>query len=153
MPDPGHIIYRAANEVDLAQVQAIQARRVSPFPTPDALVRWAASQDLLVAIDRNAVIGWTVLEHSFFEEGFIPTLWVAETHRRRGIATALIGNARGACRTDRIWTSTNLSNHPMQCLLKKLEWKLSGVLHYLDPDDPELVFVHLGPGKSEGRPA
>ena len=48
---------------------------------------------------------------------------------------------RELCQTDRLWTSTNLSNHPMQGLLRRLGYRLSGVLHYLDPDDPELVYV------------
>lgn len=143
------ITFKVADESDLAQVQGIQAGRASPYPTGDALARWASSHNLQVVIDRATVIGWSVLEHTFFDEGFIPTLWVAESHRRQGIATALVKQARRSCRTQRLWTSTNLSNHPMQCLLRKLDWKLSGVLHYLDPDDPELVFVHLGSGADE----
>ncbi len=37
--------------------------------------------------------------------------------------------------------STNLSNLPMQSLLAKLGYTLSGVIHHLDEDDPELVYV------------
>ena len=44
------------------------------------------------------------------------------------------------CQTEKIFTSTNLSNFPMQALLAKLGYKLSGVIHNLDEDDPELVY-------------
>ena len=36
--------------------------------------------------------------------------------------------------------ATNLSNLPMQALLAKLNYQLSGVIHNLDEGDPELVF-------------
>jgi hypothetical protein len=39
------------------------------------------------------------------------------------------------------FTSTNLSNIPMQSLLAKMGYLLSGVIHHLDEDDPELVYV------------
>lgn len=45
------------------------------------------------------------------------------------------------CQTEKQFTSTNLSNVPMQALLAKLDYLLSGVLHHLDEGDPELVFV------------
>jgi len=122
---------------------------IHPFPTADAPTRRAGNGDLQVALDNHTVVGWCVLEHSFFEEGLIPTLRAADSHRRQGIATALAGRARRSCRTRRLWTSTTLSNHPLQWPRRKLDWRLSGVLHYLGPDDTELVFVHLGPGESE----
>jgi len=45
------------------------------------------------------------------------------------------------CRTPKLFTSTNLSNLPMQSLLAKLGYKLCGVIHHLDEGDPELVYV------------
>jgi hypothetical protein len=44
------------------------------------------------------------------------------------------------CRTAKLFTSTNLSNVPMQMLLRKLAYKLSGVIHGLDENDPELIY-------------
>jgi hypothetical protein len=44
------------------------------------------------------------------------------------------------CRTEKLFTSTNLSNLPMQSLLAKRGYKLSGVIDNLDPGDPELVY-------------
>jgi hypothetical protein len=39
------------------------------------------------------------------------------------------------------YSSTNLSNRSMQALLEKRKYILSGVLHHLDEEDPELVYV------------
>ena len=47
--------------------------------------------------------------------------------------------ANGLCSL--IYISTNLSNLPMQSLLAKLGYRLSGVIHHLDEGDPELVYV------------
>ena len=49
--------------------------------------------------------------------------------------------------TSKLFTSTNLSNKPMQLLLAKLGYTLSGYIENLDPDDPELVYFKLS-----GRP-
>jgi hypothetical protein len=46
-----------------------------------------------------------------------------------------------ACETAKLFTTTNLSNLPMQSLLAKLGYKLSGVIDDLDLGDPELVYV------------
>lgn len=47
------------------------------------------------------------------------------------------------CQTTKLFTSTNLSNLPMQALLTKLGYRLSGVIHNLDDGDPELVYFKL----------
>jgi transketolase N-terminal domain/subunit len=46
---------------------------------------------------------------------------------------------------DRIFTSTNHANHAMRALLVRAGWIESGVIHNLDPGDPELVFVKFRP--------
>ena len=67
-------------------------------------------------------------------------LFVELYHRRSGIGSALIQYIEGFCKSDRIFTSTNSSNKPMQDLLKKLEYNQSGIVYDLDPGDPELFY-------------
>ena len=67
-------------------------------------------------------------------------LFVELYHRRSGIGSALIKYVEGFCKSDRIFTSTNASNKPMQDLLKKLEYNQSGIVNDLDPGDPELFY-------------
>ena len=67
-------------------------------------------------------------------------LYVHVDHRRSGTGAALLRHMESLCQTPKLFTSTNLSNLPMQSLLGKLEYELSGVIHNLDEGDPELVY-------------
>ncbi len=64
-----------------------------------------------------------------------------EEDRQRGVATTLMRHFESICRTPKLFTSTNLSNLPMQGLLGKLGYRLSGFIVDLDPGDAELVYV------------
>jgi ribosomal protein S18 acetylase RimI-like enzyme len=70
-----------------------------------------------------------------------------DTHdRRQNYGAALMNHMETNCLTEKIFTSTNLSNVPMQGLLAKLGYRLSGVIHNLnDDDDPELVYCKVLP--------
>lgn len=141
----GRFQLRLATEAHLGQLWAFQWRRDAPWPPRRLVERWVEGRNCWIACDSERIIGYTAFEHTFFEDGFVTMLWVEEDYRRRGVATQLMEKMRERCETNRLWTSTNLSNHPMQGLLGKLGYKLSGVLHYLDPDDPELIYVNAVP--------
>jgi hypothetical protein len=64
----------------------------------------------------------------------------ARNNRRNGAGAALVKHIESLCQTPKLFTSTNLSNLPMQSLLAKLGYILSGVIHNLDEGDPELVY-------------
>jgi GNAT superfamily N-acetyltransferase len=81
-----------------------------------------------------------VLNYNFFHNGNIDMLYVHSDHRRRGAGAALLRHLESQCKTPKLFTSTNLSNLPMQSLLAKLEYVVSGVIHNLDEGDPEIVY-------------
>jgi ribosomal protein S18 acetylase RimI-like enzyme len=93
-----------------------------------------------VAVAGGRVVGYGVMDYSFFGRGFIAMLTVDPDHRRAGIGSALVRRIEGLCKSDRIFTSTNESNLPMQALLRKLGYKRSGIARDLDPGDPELFY-------------
>ncbi len=93
-----------------------------------------------VAVVDGKVVGYSVIEHSFFARGFIAMLLVHPDHRRSGIGSALVRHVESLCKSDRIFTSTNESNLPMQALLEKQGYTRSGVVDDLDPGDPELFY-------------
>lgn len=99
-----------------------------------------AAKNCYIAIDRQ-IVGYAVLEYAFYETGFVSMLYVHSDWRRHGVGSALMQHLESLCQTDKLFTSTNLSNLPMQSLLAKLGYKLSGVIHDLDEGDPELVYV------------
>ena len=93
-----------------------------------------------VAVSDGRITGYMVLEYSFFGEGFIGLLYINPDYRRKGIGSALVGHAESICRTEKLFTSTNESNVPMQALMAKLGYVPSGIINNLDEGDPEIVY-------------
>ena len=98
------------------------------------------SETCLVADQDGVVVGYVVLEYTFYDQGFVSMLYVAEAARRRGVGRTLMREIETRCKTVKLFTSTNESNGPMQALLGSLGYVPSGVIHNLDPGDPELVY-------------
>ncbi len=89
---------------------------------------------------ESRIVAYGVLEYSFYGNGFIAMLYVHPEFRRRGFGIELIKHIENVCQTEKLFTSTNQSNKPMQALLLNMEYKPSGVIENLDEDDPELVY-------------
>ena len=94
-----------------------------------------------VAEEMGSVLGYVLLDYTFYDNGFVPLLFVGDQFRRQGVGEQLLLHAVSKCRTQKLFTSTNESNAPMRGLLKKMGFESSGVIHNLDEGDPELVFV------------
>ena len=108
--------------------------------------RSIAGRACYVATADEMLIGYSVLEYSFYENGFVSVLYVHPDYRRQGKGLALMLHMETVCRTAKLFTSTNESNLAMQSLLSKLCYLPSGIIHNLDEGDPELVyFKHLKP--------
>jgi len=99
-----------------------------------------ASGNCFVAVIDETVVGYGVLNYTFHHHGCIDMLYVDSDHRRRGAGAELLRHMESLCTTAKLFTSTNLSNLPMQSLLTKLDYVLSGVIHNLDDGDPEIVY-------------
>jgi GNAT superfamily N-acetyltransferase len=99
------------------------------------------AMNTVVAEDDSGLVGFAVYDRTFFGRGFVHLLYTADRVRRRGIGGQLLTFAADSCQTDKVFTSTNLTNHPMLALLTKLGWEPSGMLYGLDPGDPEVFFV------------
>jgi GNAT superfamily N-acetyltransferase len=102
--------------------------------------REVAAGTCFVAVADGEVIGYGVLNYTFYYHGCIDLLVVHTDHRRRGAGAALVRHLESLCRTPKLFTSTNLSNLRMQSLLAKSGYELSGVIHNLDEGDPEIVY-------------
>jgi GNAT superfamily N-acetyltransferase len=89
-------------------------------------------------------LGYSVLGYTFFEQGFITVVMVAPTARRQGVGARLLKATEAACTSAKLFTSANVSNHPMQLLLQRVGWKPVGLLHGLDEGDPELFYLCPG---------
>lgn len=103
--------------------------------------REVVSGNCFVAVTNETIIGYGVLNYTFYDNGCIDMLYVNAEHRRCGVGEALLRHMESLCRTPKLFTSTNLSNLRMQSLLAKSAYELSGVIHNLDEGDPELVYL------------
>ena len=104
------------------------------------IAKAVADGSCLVAVVDGDVVGYGVLEYSFFGNGFISMLYVDEEKRRTGIGSTLLTALMHRCATAKLFTSTNQSNRAMQSLLLIQGFKPSGIIHNLDAGDPELVY-------------
>jgi ribosomal protein S18 acetylase RimI-like enzyme len=119
----------------IARIRSRQDRR-------DFIRRSVLNKKCYVAVVEGKPVGYTVLQYDFwdFGGGFISMLLVHEDFRRRGIGSELVEYVEGICKKEKLFTSTNQSNKAMQSLLEKMKYKKSGIIHNLDPGDPELIY-------------
>ncbi|MFI7108237.1 GNAT family N-acetyltransferase [Nonomuraea sp. NPDC050227] len=110
-----------------------------------SIERWCRDGSVLVAGTPAGLVGYCVVEYTFFEQGFVTMLMVAEPARGHGVGERLLRAAAASCRTAKLFTSTNLSNHPMQRLLQRVGWQPVGMVHGLDEGDPEVFYLCTSP--------
>ena len=131
---------RQAVEGDVEMLCSFDPIAQSENKRREFIRREVVSGNCFVAVKDESLIGYGVLNYTFYEHGWIDLLYVHRDYRRCGAGEALLRHLETLCRTSKLFTSTNLSNFPMQSLLSKLDYVLSGVIHNLDDDDPEIVY-------------
>jgi len=136
---------RKAVESDIGSIHAIDTIAQRDRAREDFIRRSVADGNcwVLVASDSKStaeVAGYGVLNYSFYDCGLIDMLMVRPDRRRHGYGSELIRHMELECRTEKLFTSTNESNAPMQALLAKLGYQPSGIIYNLDDGDPELVY-------------
>ncbi len=126
---------------------AIAARDARGFGS-DAragLIRSAVAEGRChMAEQDGAPVGFAMMHRRFFGQAFIELLWVDSAYRRRGIGAALIEACKDTCGGDKLFTSTNRSNRPMQALLARTGFTICGFIDGLDEGDPELIYCLKG---------
>jgi ribosomal protein S18 acetylase RimI-like enzyme len=96
--------------------------------------------DAWIAMSGDRIAGYAVLEYTFYGFGFISMLYIRPDCRRMGFGAALVEHIEGLCWTEKLFTSTNESNGPMQGLMARMGYSPSGIINNLDPGDPEVVY-------------
>ena len=134
------ISIRPAVEADIDALCSLDLIARQENERREFIRREVASGNCFVAVMNETVIGYGVLNYTFHHNGCIDMLYIDSDHRRRGAGAALVAHMESLCNTPKLFTSTNLSNLPMQSLLAKLDYVLSGVIHNLDEGDPEIVY-------------
>jgi len=133
---------RDATSADTSRVVALDTVAAAGGGERRASIeRWIADGSMRVAVAADEILGYCVTERAFFGHCFVVTLMVAEGARGHGIGTELLLDAQRQRDTAKLFTSTNLSNQPMQRLLARLGWSSAGIVYGLDEGDPELFYL------------
>ncbi len=94
----------------------------------------------MVVRAQNTIVGFGILEQSFFGQGFISLLIVHPDYRKRGVATATIRYIESICPTEKLFISTNKSNVIAQRVFEARGFVRSGYIENLDEGDPEIIY-------------
>ncbi|MFF7246070.1 GNAT family N-acetyltransferase [Embleya sp. NPDC008237] len=141
--DLGGFGVRRASESESDALIGIDTVAIEGDTGRQASIReWCREGLAVVAEDASGLLGYCVVEHTFFEQGFVTMLMVAPSARGKGVGRRLLDAAAASCTTPKLFTSTNVSNQPMQRLLQKAGWSPVGLLHGLDEGDPELFYLY-----------
>lgn len=96
-----------------------------------------------VALDGGQLLGFAVLQYSFFGNGFIPLICVATEHQGNGVGLGLLVELESQCLAPKLFTSTNTSNGPAQRFFSRAGFTRSGIVENLDEGDPELIYFKV----------
>ncbi len=104
-------------------------------------IRMAVEEErCLIVESENAVEGFLIHDKNFFDSSFISLVIIAPSARRRGHASALLQHFISIAPTEKVFSSTNQSNHAMQKVFEANGFIQSGSIDNLDDGDPELVY-------------
>jgi GNAT superfamily N-acetyltransferase len=92
-------------------------------------------------VEDAPMLGYAILEYSFFQQGFLSMVYVAQSARRLGVASQLFGFAEQLCQRPKLFSSANLSNAAMHALFARLGYSACGMVTGLDEGDPEVFYV------------
>ncbi|MDQ7794502.1 MAG: GNAT family N-acetyltransferase [bacterium] len=134
------ITVRAGKPADLTGLIALDAVARREPRRVDFIRRSIEQATCFVAEQHSATIGYGVLTHSFYGNAMIEMVYVGKRFRRSVVGSALVRFAESLAKTPKVFTSTNLSNKPMQLLLGRHGYVLTGYIDNLDEGDPELVY-------------
>ncbi|WP_336950863.1 GNAT family N-acetyltransferase [Acinetobacter sp. AS167] len=134
------MLIRLATENDIKNLITIDSVASNDPQRVIQIHNWCMKGACFLAEEYGEVMGYGVLNYNFFECGFIEMLMVGEKYRRCGAGRALLNSLKSKCQHPKLFTTTNLSNIPMQRLLMTSGFIASGQIDNIDDNDPELVF-------------
>jgi ribosomal protein S18 acetylase RimI-like enzyme len=136
---------RIAEKSDLAALYALDHVARRSVDRQNAIAQAVSEGRTWVATCNGTVAGYGIMVHHFFGHSFVELLYVDAVYRHQGVGSTLLSWMEEQSQTPLLFTSTNLSNHPMQRLLEKHGYISSGIIYNLDPGDPELIYCKALP--------
>src|SRR4029077_15200029 len=69
--------------------------------------------ECVVAVNNGILVGYAVMNHAFFDRGFVSLIYIDSAHGSRKVGSILFDEVETRCMSTRFFTSANLSNLPM----------------------------------------
>jgi ribosomal protein S18 acetylase RimI-like enzyme len=129
-----------AQEIDIDEMVALDVLGSGSSRRRNLITETVKQHHGYVARQETQIVGLLLMHQHFFELPFIELLMVHPSFRRQGIGTALMQHMETISTPGKLFTSTNLSNEPMQRLCERLGYIRSGIIEHLDENDPELFY-------------
>ncbi len=129
-----------AQEIDIEEMLALDALVTGSSHRRNLIAQTVKQHQGYVARQESQIVGFLLMHQHFFEMPFIELLIVHPSFRRQGIGAALMQHIETISTPGKLFTSTNVSNEPMQRLCERLGYVRSGIIEHLDEDDPELFY-------------
>ncbi|MEQ9007391.1 MAG: GNAT family N-acetyltransferase, partial [Ekhidna sp.] len=133
--------FRLGKKEDSSAIKAIDSSIGSDSNRAEFIDLSLQQGTVRVALDDGEIVGYSVVNYSFFRRPTLEMLMISESRRGEGIGKTLLRQALTTIGENReLWTTTNKSNTWMQSLLESEGFKKTGTIDNLDPGDPELVY-------------
>ncbi|NET32103.1 MAG: GNAT family N-acetyltransferase [Cyanothece sp. SIO1E1] len=106
----------------------------------EKLTKGILDQECFLILANNRPIGFVLFDYRFFDQGWIELIIIEEKYRGKGIGGQVFDLICKQCKTNKVFTSTNSSNVPMQKALTNAGFSFAGEIVGLDEGDPELFY-------------
>ena len=123
-----HVTVRRATKLDLDGIVACDPIAATDARRAAFIAARVGGGECCVYESGHDILGFIILEYTFYENGFVSLLCVHEGARRHGVGRALMHHSLRSCSTPKLFTSTNQSNGPMRALLAACGFAPSGVI-------------------------
>ena len=133
---------RSATIDDYEALCAIDSVAETSLERRDQIRNWLGSACCHVAEINGGVAAYGVLTKHFFGQPFVEIVMVGREFRRQGLGASIVKHFQSIVPDRKLFSSTNMSNRPMQMLFAKLGFGPSGYVDNLDEGDPEIIFYH-----------
>jgi RimJ/RimL family protein N-acetyltransferase len=120
---------------DLDQKEHVELKR------GEKIAKAISNGECLLILADNQAVGFVIFDYRFFDLGWIELMVIEEKQRGKGIGVQVLALICEQSKTNKVFTSTNRSNFPMQQALAKAGFAFAGEITGLDEGDPELFYV------------
>lgn len=109
----------------------------------EKIAKAIADEECFIILAGDSAVGFALFDYRFFDLGWIELIIVGAAHRGKGIGSQAMNLICQQSKTNKVFTSTNSSNTPMQKALTKIGFSFAGKVDGLDEGDPELFYYKV----------